>query len=197
MLQGTSDQVKQLLKSVFISNEYSEKTWDTYTNVFISWMKFAELYDQICIDDISLTERSDNFATFTPQRSLTNDYELFLDILNGEDVDLGKYNKNLYDLSSIGLVRKYYGNKVELTERAKEIEILDEATRLKVFLQYAAIPAKVKMAIELIKNNTDIKKLELKKWISLNLDGLESEIYQKQVATKLYTWATFIIENIK
>lgn len=126
------DSNNQGVKKVFKGVDISQKTWEVYARLLISWIYFAELNDEnFYLKEISSSgemipraKKVKNQAeSFTPQKTITQDIAVFkLLVEDIDNVDTKRYNKNLYDLSAIGLLH-YWGDTVIFTDEGLRLAV--------------------------------------------------------------------------
>lgn len=193
------DELINILKGIFQGYDFSDKTWDTYGRRLLEWLHFAKL------DMPTINQRTDpkyrnweNSNTFTPQRSIESNIKLLKEIIREEIIlDHKRHNKNLYDLSGIGLLY-YINTDVQLTKEGKKlIKLIDNDKEFyKMFSSMAIKPYKIKIAVEVYRENPVVNRREFGKNLKRLLDNINSKNYKIQVENRLYNWSKFIYENL-
>lgn len=126
-------EIIEILKKVFISSQYDDKTWAAYTNVLIAWIDFLELSIKDQIDNESkrntFSEKYEQF-TLKPNRARLSNYphdiEKLLLRLKDSKTDFNKMDLNeKIDLALLGLIQISI-DELELTDDAYELFKLSE-----------------------------------------------------------------------
>ncbi len=199
-------QLINLLKDTFKGIDIKNETWELYAKNFISWISFLELQEfdlqSIYISDRGYNKKlpvkkvKDQRESFTPQKTIQQDIEAFYELSKDIDnYDVSIHNKNLYDLSAIGVLY-YWGGTVVLYKSGKDLlECKDQDEFDKKFAVLAKKPLKIQRAIELIKENDVKNAKEFRNIADELVENINSEIYRKHTLSKIYSWANFIIKE--
>ncbi|MCY9695002.1 hypothetical protein, partial [Paenibacillus alginolyticus] len=199
-------QITSLLQDIFKGIDISNETWDLYARNFISWVSFLSLQEFDFLSKFT-SDRSDlrKFPTkkvkdqrgsFNPQKTIQQDIQAFIELVKDIDnYDVVANNKNLYDLSAIGVLY-YWGGTVVLYKSGKELmECKDQKELSKKFATLAKKPLKIERAIEIIKQNHIKTSKEFKKIAAELVDNIKSDIYKSQTLAKIYNWANFVVQE--
>lgn len=200
----TTSQVVKELQEIFKGVDISQNTWETYSKILISWIYFLELNDDnFYLKEFGAGEKlarvkkvKNQSESFTPQKTVLQDIAIFYKIVQDSDnIDVHKYNKNLYDLSAIGLVH-YWGDTVILSKKGQELAMyIDSNEFSKIFSQFALCSSKISSAVNIIKqwsidNSKQFREIGIKL-----VENINSEIYKRQTLSKIYSWAKYINDS--
>lgn len=186
---GVSD-LTGIIKNKIRTKSFAEKTLETYAQIFLGWIDFAE----IKIPNLSkmIIRRAQNALSYTPQMN-PQDIEYFI-----QSTDSGKIfektkreEKLLYDARSMGMVR-FSKESIQLSDQGIDIKQADQKFMRYKIAQHALRMEKVRIAYEALCNNPTIKSKDFKDIIGSVLDGLTSKSYINRTTRTLYLWAHYI-----
>ncbi|MNW54319.1 hypothetical protein D3C74_319150 [compost metagenome] len=195
-------QIISLLQDIFKGIDISNETWDLYARNFISWISFLNL-QEFDFESKFISDRSDlrKFPTkkvkdqrgsFNPQKTIQQDIKAFTELVKDIDnYDVVANNKNLYDLSAIGVLY-YWGGTVVLYKSGRELlECKDQRELNRKFAALAKKPLKIERA----KQNNITNAKEFKEIAIELVENIKSDIYKKQTLAKIYSWANFVVQE--
>lgn len=202
----STTQIIKELKKIFKGVDISQKTWEVYARILISWIYFAELNDEnFYLKEISSSgemipraKKVKNQAeSFTPQKTITQDIAVFkLLVEDIDNVDTKRYNKNLYDLSAIGLLH-YWGDTVIFTDEGLRLaSALGKEEFERMLSGYALGSNKISMAVEIIRSNSIVNSRQFREQGEGLVENINSEIYKKHTLSKIYSWAQFVVQQL-
>lgn len=207
-------QIASLLRDIFKGIDISNETWELYSKNFISWVSFLNL-EEFDIQSTIFTDRSDirkidrtdlrkfpskkvkdQRGSFNPQKTIQQDINAFTELIKDIDsYDVVANNKNLYDLSAIGVLY-YWGGTVVLYKSGKELmECKNQKELNKRFAILAKKPLKIEKAIEIIKKNNIKNSKEFKAVAGELVDNINSDMYKNHTLSKIYSWASFVLQE--
>ncbi|AZS13978.1 restriction endonuclease [Paenibacillus lutimineralis] len=199
-------QILLILQDTFKGVELRNSTWEIYTKTFISWISYIGLkgiediemysFDTILSNKLPSRKSKNQMLTFTPQKPIRDDIEVFLEVINNKDkIDIKSKNKFLYDLSAIGVLH-YWKDDVILTKIGIQLSMIKSKDELlSAFSNLASNMDKIKRAIELITDNNITNIKEFRTHAFELVEHINSDIYRKQTLGKIFNWAIFITEN--
>jgi hypothetical protein len=204
----TVAKVKKVLKDVFPSLDFKEATWQTYTRTLISWISYLGLIGISNIEVYSFDiKKNGNLPsrkletqsiTFTPQKPILDDIDIFMQIVNNKDeLDIKKKMKFLYDLSAIGVLH-YWKEDVILSKEGIMISELEDNDEIQdEFSILAKKMDKVSKAVNIVKENniTTIKDFRINAQDLVS--HINSDVYKRQTLGKLFSWAKFVLSREK
>lgn len=197
----TTNQVIKELKIIFKGVDISKNTWETYTKILMSWIYFLELNDEnFYLKEIGTSEKiprakkvKNQSESFTPQKTILQDIKVFnLIVEDIDNVDVHKHNKNLYDLSAIGLLH-YWGDTVILSKTGQQLaSVIGSDVFCKMLAQYALRSNKISAAVDIIKRYSVENSKQFREKGEELVENMNSEVYKKHTLSKIYSWANYI-----
>lgn len=190
----TSDDVVEALQLNFRGYDFTKKTWDTYANYFVSWLRFAGIdFGRRLVDSSLISAASD---AFTPQWRPEKDIEIFLSFRNKDDVEVVKeIRKGLYDLKALGLLT-YQGTKIILTKRGKILLRSDEKSIRRDIARFALDIPKIYRSYEALQKSKD-NNSKFEDILSPILNAIPSPSYRKVTMNVLRSWGKFVSDELE
>lgn len=197
----TTNQIIEELRAIFRGVDISKNTWEIYAKILVGWIYFLGLNDRtFYLKEIGLNEKiprvkkvKNRAESFTPQKTVEQDINVFYMIVKDLDnLDVHKYNKNLYDLSAIGLLY-YWGDTVILSESGQQLaSAIDTNDFSKILAQFALCSNKISMAVDIIKKYSIESSKQFKKKGKELVENMNSKVYKRDTLFKIYRWADYI-----
>ena len=178
----------------FRGYDFTKKTWDTYANYFVSWLRFAGIdFGRRLVDSSLISAASD---AFTPQWRPEKDIEIFLSFRNKDDVEVVKeIRKGLYDLKALGLLT-YQGTKIILTKRGKILLRSDEKSIRRDIARFALDIPKIYRSYEALQKSKD-NNSKFEDILSPILNAIPSPSYRKVTMNVLRSWGKFVSDELE
>lgn len=197
----TTSQVIKELRAIFKGVDISKNTWEIYAKILVGWIYFLELNDEtFYLKEIGIDEKMprvkkvrNRAESFTPQKTVEQDIDVFYMIVKDLDnLDVHKYNKNLYDLSSIGLLH-YWGDTVILSKAGQQLaSAIGTDDFPKILAQFALCSNKISTAVDIIRKHSVESSKQFKKNGGELVENMNSKVYKRNTLFKIYRWADYI-----
>lgn len=179
-----------IIAKIKTGRQYKSKTLLDYSQNFINWLNYAEL--TLPTLKHKILQKAKNVNTFTPQEKPKNVINYFKGI-----IDFQEYTKKdlkfLYDLKALNLLT-YRDNKIYLTTDGKNAKKNDDDFN-NIICRNALKAEKIKIAVNIYKQNLGTKSKDFRKLIPHLLEGISSKVYLQSTSRKLYEWANYIYNN--
>ena len=197
----TTSQVIKELKIIFKGVDISKNTWEIYAKIFVGWIYFLELNDEtFYLKEIGTNEKiprakkvKNQAESFTPQKTIIQDIKVFgMIVKDFDNLDIHKYNKNLYDLSAIGLLH-YWGDTVILSKAGQQLaSVIGSDDFSKMLARFALRSNKISAAVDIIRRYSIENSKQFREKGDELVENMNSEIYKKHTLSKIYSWANYI-----
>ncbi|MFZ5950860.1 MAG: AAA-associated domain-containing protein [Candidatus Rifleibacteriota bacterium] len=182
----------RIIKSKIKTKTYSDRTLETYAQIFFGWIDFLDL-GNLNVNPAVLSSAKNAFS-YTPQM-YPIEVEAF--ILSFGKIDLEnptkKVNKLIYDAKSLGLL-SYSKNRIQLSDLGQKAVNGTELERKSIFAEQAQKTEKIRFAHDVLRNHSGISSRTFKSLIAQILDGLNSQVYINKTSRALFLWASYIVD---
>ncbi len=183
--------VRKALQHRYATYRFAEKTWGTYANYLMAWMRSAKI-DLGGRLGLSFSDRQSP-QTFTPQLQAERVVEGFKQLSFGNSPVLrtrATY-KLEYDLKNLGLIA-YSDNELILTLRGKQWHDLPPSAAMSKISLYASETLKIRKATEVLLSNPQISRARFATEMGELLGDIKSAVYRNKTVTVLRSWAEFV-----
>jgi len=188
----TQEHVINALHENFKGYGFAKKTWATYANYLIAWLRYSGIDFSHRL--ISIPTR---VGSYTPQLRPERDISIFLSlkdksipIIRPENVD-----KGLYDLKALELLY-YEGQFLYLTKRGLTLLKQDELSIRKEIARLALLIPKIQAAYVALRESqrSDVAKFD--ELLAPVLKPITSTSYKEVTTNVLKAWAKFISTEV-
>lgn len=186
--------LKEIIKRKIRTKVFADKTLETYSQIFLSWLDFSGI--KILNLNSTILRRAKNALSYTPQMS-PQDVEDYLLSIEGRvfTEKNQKDQKLLYDLKSLGLIR-YGKERFDITEIGSSAIHSSEDERRKILSECALKTEKIRYAYQTYCKNSNLISRDFKLLIEDVLEGLNSQVYLSKTSRNLYLWACYIYSSM-
>jgi len=184
----TQDHVINALRENFKGYGFAQKTWATYANYLIAWLRYS---------GIDFGHRLINMPTrvgsFTPQWRPETDIALFLSLKDKSSPILRPKNvdKGLYDLKALELLY-YEGQFLYLTKRGLTLLKQDESSIRKEIARLALLIPKIRVAYFAFQESIKGGEPKFDELLAPVLSSITSTSYREITTNVFKAWAKFI-----
>lgn len=191
------DQIVQTLQQEYSSFSFAQKTWETYTNFLVGWLRYCDidLGGRLVAD---VKKKGIDLSVYTPQSRPDRLLEVVADLARQADPitrPSGRmFDKPLYDLKALGVLT-YRHDRIYMTRVGYNLLKTTAETRPQSLAQLALKAPKIRLsAVALLKADQD-GVVDFEGGISEILNGISSSSYRTVTRHVLKSWARFVFDN--
>ena len=188
----TQEHVINALRENFKGYGFAPKTWATYANYLIAWLRYSGIDLGHRLISVPTRVRS-----FTPQLRPEKDIAMFLSLKDKSSPIVRPKNvdKELYDLKALELLY-YEGRFLYLTKRGLTLLKQDDLSIRKEIARLALLIPKIQAAYVALRESQRSDGAKFDELLAPALDSITSASYREVTTNVLKAWAKFISTEV-